>query len=444
MKIAVIGCGLRTPLLINGLARSGLPISLVSLYDIDHGRLRTMTELSRQAASDNSALKITRSTDIEETIEDASFVISSIRVGGMEARAIDERIAVDHGFAGQETTGPAGFAMALRTVPVAVEHARVVERKAPKSWVINFTNPAGLITQAIATYTEAKVVGICDTPAELFFRIALALEEHPSRVECEYFGLNHLGWVRHISVNGEDATRRLLDDESLLRRLYPADLFSAELIQSLALIPTEYLFFYYQKRLALQNQLAARATRGEELQKVQQQLFRDLEDKPSAGLQIYRRYLNRRNASYLKLEGSGESAFTHADVDWDPFEGETGYHRIAVDAIRALCSEQATKVVLNVLNRGTISELAPEDVIEVPCMVDRAGPQAAVIGSLPEAVRGLTVAVKTYERLAIRAAMQRAPNSAALALFANPIVADWTSAVNLAAAFQQVEIGVGR
>jgi 6-phospho-beta-glucosidase len=144
------------------------------------------------------------------------------------------------------------------------------------------------------------------------------------------------------------------------------------------------------------------------------------------------------------LEGSGESAFTHADVDWDPFEGETGYHRIAVDAIRALCSEQATKVVLNVLNRGTISELAPEDVIEVPCMVDRAGPQAAVIGSLPEAVRGLTVAVKTYERLAIRAAMQRAPNSAALALFANPIVADWTSAVNLAAAFQQVEIGVGR
>jgi 6-phospho-beta-glucosidase len=444
MKIAVIGCGLRTPLLINGLARSGLPISLVSLYDIDHDRVRIMTELSRQAARGHSTFQVLPSTNLDETTEDSSFVISSIRVGGMEARAADERVAVEHGFAGQETTGPAGFAMALRTVPVAVEHARAVERKAPKAWVINFTNPAGLITQAIATYTEAKVVGICDTPAELFFRIALALEERPSHVECEYFGLNHLGWVRHVLVNGEDATRKLLDNESLLSRLYPAQLFSAELIQSLALIPTEYLFFYYQKRLALQNQLAARATRGEELQKVQHQLFLDLEKNPEAGLQIYRRYLNRRNASYLKLEGSGESAFTHEDVDWDPFEGETGYHRIAVDAIRALCSDQPAKVVLNVLNRGTISELAPEDVIEVPCMVDRSGPQAAVIGTLPEVVRGLTVAVKTYERLAIRAAMQRAPHSAALALFANPIVADWGSAVSLAEAFQRVEVGVTR
>jgi len=436
MKIAVIGCGLRTPLLVNGLARSGLPVSLLALYDIDHERARLMTTLGRMAAAGHPSLNIAASTNIEHAIEDAAFVISSIRVGGMEARAADERITLKHGYAGQETTGPAGFAMALRTVPVAIEHARIVEKRAPKAWVINFTNPAGLITQAISTYTEARVVGICDTPAELFFRIALALEEPPRDVECDYFGLNHLGWVRCVRVRGEDVTRKLLDNDHLLRRLYPAELFAPELIQSLGLIPTEYLFFYYNKRLAFQNQNVVGATRGEELQRVQQQLFVDLEKDPQHALQIYQRYLNRRNASYLKLEGAGESAFHHADVDWDPFEGETGYHRIAVDAIRALTSDQPSRVVLNVLNRGTMNELAVEDVVEVPCMVDQSGPQPAAVGSLPETVRGLTTAVKAYERLTIRAAMQKLPEAATLALFTNPIVGDWNSARELAEALQ--------
>lgn len=436
MKIAVIGCGLRTPLLVNGIARSGLPVSLLALYDIDPERAQLMTTLGRMAAADHSSLNIATSSNVEHAIEDAAFVISSIRVGGMEARASDERIALEHGFAGQETTGPAGFAMALRTVPVVIEHARLVEKKAPGAWIINFTNPAGLITQAISTYTDARVVGICDTPAELFFRIALALEEPPRDVECDYFGLNHLGWVRSVRVRGEDVTRKLLDNDALLRRLYPAELFDPSLIQSLGLIPTEYLFFYYNKRAAFENQRAVGATRGEELQRVQQQFFTDVTNHPADGLKIYQRYLNRRNASYLKLEGAGESAFEHADVDWDPFEGETGYHRIAVDAIRALTSDQPLRVVLNSVNRGTINELASEDVVEVPCMVNKTGVQPIVIGSLPECVRGLTTAVKTYERLTIRAAMQKLPDVAALALFTNPIVGDWGSATELTQALQ--------
>ena len=122
-------------------------------------------------------------------------MISSVRVGDMEMRARDERVALECGFAGQETTGPAGFAMALRTIPIALEHARMVEQIAPAAWIMNFTNPAGIITQAISTQTGARVIGICDTPAELFSSDCAALGDPPDQVSCEYFGLNHLGWV---------------------------------------------------------------------------------------------------------------------------------------------------------------------------------------------------------------------------------------------------------
>src|SRR5262249_22621354 len=157
--------------------------------------------------------------------------------------ARDERLAIEHGLAGQETTGPAGAAMALRTIPVTLSHAKAVERVAPKAWFINFTNPAGLIAQALIQNTRLNVIGICDTPSELLHRIAEALHASPEEVVCDYAGLNHLGWVRRVYLRGEDVTDRLLADTELLRRLYPADLFDPALIQTLRLIPTEYLFF---------------------------------------------------------------------------------------------------------------------------------------------------------------------------------------------------------
>jgi 6-phospho-beta-glucosidase len=434
MKIAVIGCGLRTPLLIHGLARSGLDIARIVLYDIEPKRAQLMACLGG-AIAEGTRLQISAGNDLAAAVQDCTFVISSVRVGGMEARARDERLSLDCGFAGQETTGPAGFAMALRTVPVAIEHARLVQQVAPEAWIVNFTNPAGLITQAISVHTGARVVGICDTPAELFFRIALALREPPHEVECEYFGLNHLGWVRAVRVRGRDVTAPLLEDDSLLRSLYPAELFSPQLIRCLRLIPTEYLFFYYSQRAARKHQLAAGATRAEELLQLNRYVTAALEssvqrgDAPAA-LRAYRAYLNRRNASYMHLEGCGESAFAQPDFDWDPFEGATGYHRIAVEAISALSAAEPRRMVLNVPNHGAIEQLAREDVIESPCLVDKSGPRPIAVGSLPEAVRGLTVSVKTYERLAIEAAVRMDRALATQALFTNPIVGDWEGARN--------------
>ena len=437
-KVTVIGGGgLRTPLLIHGLAGAGSAIgaSELALYDIDFQRARMMAQLGETIAR-GSGIKIAAVSRLEEAVEGADFVLSSVRVGGMAARAEDERISMEHGFAGQETTGPGGFAMALRTVPVALQHARAIERHAPRAWLISFTNPAGLITQAVKNHSAVKVIGICDTPGELFHRIAWALGEPFERLEFDYVGLNHLGWVSAVRRDGEDVTPRLLAEDATIRKLYPADLFPPELIRALGLLPTEYVYFYWFGRKALQNQQSAGATRGEEILRLNASLMTGLSSDLSAGkpleaLERYKRYLNRRNASYMRLEGNAESAFRQEEHSWNPFEGATGYHRIAIDVMAALLGDKPRPMVVNVRNGGAMTDLEPEDVIEAPSLVDRSGARPVYTGRAPEMVRGLIIAVKEYERLAIRAAVEKSAELARSALLVNPIVRDAEAAADL-------------
>jgi len=435
-KIAMIGGGgVRTPLLIYGLAQScaKLDIAELALFDIDLERTGILAGIGREIVRRMGAsLRVTTCARLEEACEGAAFVVNSIRVGGIAARARDERIAIEHGLAGQETTGPGGAAMALRTIPVTLAHARVVERVAPDAWFINFTNPAGVITQALCGHTGLRAVGICDTPAELFHQIATALGEPLQDVELDYAGLNHLGWVRAVSVRGADVTARLLDDETALQRLYPARLFDPALIRTLRLIPTEYLFFYYSQRRAHGNQLRAGASRGAEIEKMNAGLFDRLRQQgPQEALATYRDYLVRRNASYLKLEAEGGSAFAAVENAPDPFETATGYHRMALDVMAALLSDEPKTVVVNVPSRGAIGDLNADDVVEVPCRIDRGGAVPRATGRLPESVRGLVQSVKAYERTIIRAALEKSTRLAALALLENPIVGDWELAASL-------------
>jgi 6-phospho-beta-glucosidase len=441
-KIAMIGGGgVRTPLVIHGLAQAqdALGVTELALYDIDLGRTEIIAclgcEIVRRFGAD---LRITTHDSIERAVDEAEFVLSSIRVGGIAARARDERIAIEHGLAGQETTGPGGAAMALRTVPVTLAQAHIVERVAPRAWFINFTNPAGLITQALTQNTSLRVIGICDTPIELFHRIAWVLGEPYEDMEFEYAGLNHLGWVRRVTLRGEDITDRLLSDEHALRRLYPADLFDPALIQTLRLIPTEYVFFYYSQRKAYENQVRAGASRGEEIERLNASLFEQLKNEDAEqGLATYRAYLLRRNASYMKLEAEAGSAFNVAQEEYDPFETVTGYHRIAIDVITGLISQVPKIVVVNVPNQGAIDDLAAEDVVEVPCDIDRTGARPRRTGRLPDSIRGLVLAVKAYERTAIRAALERSGPLAQLALLEYPIVGQWELAGELRKALAQ-------
>jgi 6-phospho-beta-glucosidase len=440
-KVTIIGGGgVRTPLVIHGLvqARALLNLGEVALYDVDRERLEIMAALSQETARQlGGTFNITTPDNLAEAVTGASFIIHSIRVGGIAARARDERLAIEHGVAGQETTGVGGLAMALRTIPVALEQARVIERYAPDAWFISFTNPAGLMTQALTGHTKLRVVGICDTPSEIFHRLAGTLQAQPDEIRCDYFGLNHLGWVRRVLLRGRDVTVQVLNDDAVLRSLYSADLFDPAMIRALGMIPSEYLFFYYEQQRALANQRAAGASRGEEVAKLNADLFGQLQSAINAGqapqaLALYRDYLRRRSGSYLKLEAEADSAL-RAGVEQaeDPFDAATGYHRIALDVITALSGAEARRIVLNVSNRGAIADLADDDVVEVPCQVDWHGPQALAVGRVPTHVRGLLQSVKEYERLTIRAAVEKSKELARLALLTYSLIGQWQPARRL-------------
>ncbi len=434
-KFALLGGGsVRTPLVAFGINESAkhLGAEELVLYDPNEERVRMVCELCKAlVAREDGSLRIRVATSMEDAISDAAFILSSVRVGGVETRAVDERIAIDHGYPGQETTGPAGAAMALRTVPVAIEQARMIEKLSPKGWLINFTNPAGLITQAVLHHTGANCVGICDTPTELFHRIALALKVSPNEVRCDYSGLNHLGWVRRIWLRGEDVMGRLLADDAALHTLFPTPLFDFDMLRVLGLIPTEYLFFYYSRRRALSNQRKAATTRGEEVARLNTELMRQLHSqiqsgKGSAALTTYTDYLNRRSGSYMKLEGASGSAFdADANLSEDPFRAATGYHRIALDVINSLCGDEPRRVVVNVRNNGAIADIGAEDIVEVPCAISNGAIRPERCGSLPEEVRGLVLAVKAYERAIIAAAVTGSELLARKAMLLYPAMGEW-------------------
>jgi 6-phospho-beta-glucosidase len=440
-KVALIGGGgVRTPLVVYGVNESSrhLGVDEMVLYDVDKERAELMCRLGcALIAREGGTLKLRVASSLEDAIGGASFVLTAIRVGGIAARAVDERICIDNGYPGQETTGPGGVAMGLRTAAVAIEYGQMIERISPGAWMINFTNPAGLITQAVSHHTGARVIGICDTPTELFHRIAVALGAPPEDVHCDYIGLNHLGWVRRVLLRGEDVTSRLLQNDRALLSLYQAPVFDFELLRTLRLIPTEYLFFYYSRSRALANQRAAGATRGEEIARLNEQLFQDLAshmaaDGPTKALATYVDYLNQRSGSYMQLEASAGTAFDTSHVlQDDPFRVATGYHRIALDVMNALCSDEPRRIVINVRNHGAIPDVEHEDIVEAPCAVSRHAITPESCGPLPEEVRGLVLAVKAYERAAIQAAVTGSAEYARKAMLLYPAIGEWEPSAGL-------------
>lgn len=434
-KITLIGGGgVRTPLVTFGVndAAEALGARELVLWDPDADRLAIMAAMGRAIVkAEGGSLIVREATSIEDAVDGADFIMNSIRVGGIAGRAADERITIEHGYPGQETTGPAGAAMALRTVPIAIEQARLVERLSPDGWIVNFTNPAGLITQAIANHTKARIVGICDTPTELFYNIAHALGVTLAEIECDYVGLNHLGWVRGIRLNGKDITQRVIDDDAILTKLYSAPIFDTAMIRALRLIPTEYLFFYYERRRALANQRKQGSSRGSEVEALNKSLIATLRDRLAAddgegAIAAYTAYLNRRSGSYMKLEAEAGSAF-HPDAtfDIDPFRVASGYHRIAIDVMSALTGSKPATIVVNTRNGGTLPDLPADDIIETSSRIDRDSIAPIPIAPLPDPAIGLVHAIKAYERVAIDAALSGSRSTARKAFLIHPAIGEW-------------------
>ncbi|PTS79001.1 6-phospho-beta-glucosidase [Sphingomonas sp. HMWF008] len=434
-KLTLIGGGgVRTPLVTFGVndAAEALGARELVLWDPDADRLAIMAAMGRAIVkAEGGSLIVREATSIEDAVEGAAFVMNSIRVGGIAGRAADERITIEHGYPGQETTGPAGAAMAMRTVPIALEQARLVERLSPDAWIVNFTNPAGLITQAIANHTNAKIVGICDTPTELFHNIAHALGATLADVECDYVGLNHLGWVRGIRLHGEDVFDRVLEDDGVLDKLYSAPVFDKAMIRALRLIPTEYLFFYYERRRALANQCKHGSSRGTEVEALNVELIATLRDRLAAddgasAIAAYAAYLNRRSGSYMKLEAEGGSAFDpESTFHIDPFRVASGYHKIAIDVMSGLTGAVPATIVVNTRNLGAIPGLPDRDIVETSSRIARDSVTPLPIAPLPDPAIGLVHGIKAYERAAIDAALTGERPTARKALLIHPAIGEW-------------------
>ena len=446
MKLLLLGSGIRTPLLIHGLLRraDALDLRELTLFDTDHERLAIMEWLACDIVRRNGgSFAVRRATSLEDAADGADFIFSAIRVGQEGSRVADERIALDAGVLGQETTGAGGFSMALRTIPVLLEYARTLERVAPQAWFVNFTNPAGLITQALRNETGLKVVGICDTPTAMRTSIARYLGRPLDDVFIDYVGLNHLGWIRDVAVDGRSRQRELLANYPALKAVgHEWSLFEPELVRALGLLPNEYLYYFYYRDRAVRHIRDSGSTRGMQIEAINRPLWQELgrayrvQDADTA-LSIYAAAMLSRSGSYMARESGQavpESAAADADARLAIYEDE-GYAGLAMDVMQAIVQDRRATLVLNVRNDGCLSELEDTDVVEAVCLVDAQGIRPLAQPRLPDTILGLVESIKAYERKAVEAAVHGDREAGVLALALHPLVGSWPLARQLMDAY---------
>lgn len=429
MKLVVLGGGgFRVPLVYRALLTTPRAprVDEIVLHDLDPQRLAAIAAVLGQIGAAHHRVPTVRATgDLEDALDGADVVFSAIRTGGLSGRVADERVALDLGVLGQETTGPGGLAFGMRTVPVALHIAEVAARRCPSAWFINFTNPAGMITEALQSVLGDRVVGICDSPMVLARRAARALGCADQEIVVDYAGLNHLGWLQGLSVGGRDRLADLVGDTDALRTMEEGQLFGAEWIQTLGVLPNEYLYYYYFTRDAITAIAGRSSTRGEYLLMQQGAFYRRVLDAPELALPIWDRTRLERNATYMQ-ESRGDADERHPDdVDGGGYEG------VAVALIAALLGGEPAQLILNVRNGATLADLPADAVVEVTCQVDERGPRPMHVTPLTGEMLGLVQQVKAVERLAIRASQSGSRTLAVRALAVHPLVDSVTTARQL-------------
>ncbi len=354
---------------------------------------------------------------------------------------LDERIALKHGVLGQETTGPGGFAMAMRSIPALMGYAERLAQTNPHAWMFNFTNPAGMVTQALQDAGFVRVVGICDSANAAQQAASRWLGVEPQRLKAEVFGLNHLSWARQVTLDGADQLAGLLKDPAFLSGTL-LNLFDPALVQEIGMWLNEYLYYFYYPEKALRSISREEMTRGEEVAMLNQSLVGqlqalDMPADPRDALGIYFAYEQRRRSTYMAYERPESLTPAEAErqlqawVAMPSSEAGEGYAGVAFNLIKALQGDQTLYTGLNVPNQGAIDCLRPADVVEVTCQVDRQGVHPVKIGAVPEAQELLMRNVKRYERLAVAAIHDRSRRTAIQALMAHPLVQSYSLAALL-------------
>ena len=425
MKLTIVGGGgFRVPLVYGALLERAerLGLAEVVLHDIDAARLeRIGNVLDGLAAEHGDKLPFRTTTDLVDAVEDADYVFCAIRVGQLEGRVVDEDVPLGLGVLGQETTGPGGICFALRTIPVMVRLAETIAKHAPRAWLINFTNPAGMVTEATQQVLGDRVIGVCDSPSGMCRRVATAVGRVRDELWFDYFGLNHLGWLKGVRDHGgNQLLDGLLEDDAALAGFEEGRLFGGEWLRSLGMIPNEYLYYFYYAADTVNAIRGSSRSRGAFLLQQQRAFYASNGDD---ALAAWRATRHDRERTYM-----AEARSAAGDAHDHEMDANGGYENEAMAVLSAIALNSREVLILNTANRSALPFLDERAVVEVPCVVGRAGPVPTAAGQVPAHTRALVETMKDVERTTIDAALLGSRELAVKALALHPLVPSVTTA----------------
>ncbi|SDY00347.1 6-phospho-beta-glucosidase [Evansella caseinilytica] len=410
LKVVVIGGGSSyTPELIEGFIQryEQLPVSEIVLVDIEAGAKKVaIVEALSQRMIEKSGypIRVSSSFNRRQALEGANFITTQIRVGGLKARELDERIPLKHGLIGQETNGAGGVFKALRTIPVLLAIARDIHDICPQAWMINFTNPAGIVTEALLHHSpHKKVIGVCNIPFNMKAGIAEMFSCPVENVEIEFIGMNHFVFGKRVFIHGEDRTKEALTKLTEENLDYsPANIvslgWSKEFVTALQLLPNPYHLYYFQTEEVLKKDLDAfrkNGTRAELVKQVEESLFQTYQN---PALSEKPKELTQRGGAY--------------------------YSEAACSLMESLYTNKQDIQTVNTFNNGSIQDFPDDAVVEINAVITKDGPRPLAAGKLPQQVKGLIGHMKVFEQLVIQAALSGNYYKAYNALLMNPLVAD--------------------
>ncbi|NBD28166.1 6-phospho-beta-glucosidase [Paenibacillus glycinis] len=408
LKVAVMGGGSSyTPELIEGFIKHHreFPVRDIYLVDIEEGRskLETVGALAnRMIGKAGVPIRVHTTFNRREAIEGADFVTTQMRIGMLDARSRDEKIPLKYGLIGQETTGAGGFAKALRTIPVILDIAKEMEELAPDAFMINFTNPAGIVTEAVLKYANIRTMGLCNLPIGIKMQIAKLCGVDVSEVTIEMAGINHLTWTTRIAVSGIDITADVLNKAAgasgLTMKNIPDFGWDAEFLRSLGALPCSYHRYYYMKDLVFEEMnkafLEKGTTRADDVRRVETELFELYKD---PNLAVKPPQLQQRGGAY--------------------------YSEAAVNLMTSIYNDKKDIQTVNVRNNGILPFLPDEVSVEVNCVIDAQGAHPVQIGTpIAPQIRGLMQVVKAYEELTVKAAAEGDYSAGLQALTLHPLI----------------------
>ncbi|MCR2805154.1 6-phospho-beta-glucosidase [Paenibacillus soyae] len=405
IKIAIIGAGSTyTPELMEGIIKrkESIPLGELALMDIDGRKLDIVGGLcERMAEAAGLDCPVVKTDQLDDALRGADFVLCQIRVGKLPARVLDEQIPLKYGMIGQETCGIGGFFKAMRTIPVMLDLARRMEELCPDAWLINFSNPAGIITEAILNHSNVKMLGLCNVPYNMFksIRETLSLPQ----ADFTYIGLNHLSWITGIEQNGKDYLKSALEMglNSEAMKNIPSSGFDKELVQLVGAIPSSYLEYYYFKNKKLKLLQEAELSRGETCMRIEEEL-----------LSIY------------------SDAELHVKPELLASRGGANYSEVAISLVDAIWNDKQEKHVVNLLNHGALPFMEDQDAVEVTAVIGKDGAKPVAVSDdfdnrhIIDYMR----MVKAYERETVAAAVEGSTEAAMRALMMNPLVGDYQAA----------------